>query len=105
MHHHRSNVQYKYSPVSSPSPEAEATISNSRPRLFEDDVAALSRCVVDGYASDEQNRGAGVAQIVKADRASAKCRLYFRPVLADPRCIEHFASSTSEDKALGLVAC
>ena len=40
----------------SPSPEAGATISNWRPRLFEDDVAAFSRCVVTSVGPKSKQR-------------------------------------------------
>lgn len=39
-----------------PSPEAGATISNWRPRLFDDDVAAFSRCVVASVGPESKQR-------------------------------------------------
>ena len=42
--------------MTSPSPEAEDTISNWRPRLFSDDVAAFSRCVVASVGPKSRTR-------------------------------------------------
>ena len=66
IHHHRSSVQYIYSTVTGPSPEAGAAISNWRPRLFDDDVAAFARCLVASVGPKDKQRAKALLFVAAA---------------------------------------